>query len=321
MDSVIDDDRLPHASFKARVLAWRELDPAAHLYVLLDPSQPIAAHDPLHLRQPLLRDSQRHIERVPRPDLLHEPELLPRLLQIYAAGENGYPDEGLLDALLADATERARELGGSYVAGWIWTRAEPRALARHLASSGVMFDTGQGRERFIPLFEPHRLMLFAHADQGAAALDAWLGPIDHWLALDSRGTLRILTRSAAASAEAIHWVRSRLGLSESAAQQRVPRAKAVMAAMRQATLALPEAPEVAVDQALQRALARGLRAHEDIVFSALNDFSLGIGWAEHPTAAAAIARVLADSKRVLPGEFLALSPSEIEDIVRFGGAD
>ena len=185
-----------HARFRAQLFQWREVHAAAHIYALLDPNHPVAPHDQLHPSGLTKREVTRHIESVVRPDLAHELALLPKLVQLYVAGESGYADEPMLDLTLRSAATRCRSVNGAYVAGWMCSEASPATAAEYLARSGTMFDLSKGRQRYLPIFEPYRMALLADDPQAESFLQRWLGPFIHWMFIDSCGTVRTVSRHA-----------------------------------------------------------------------------------------------------------------------------
>lgn len=300
-----------HARFMQDLLEWRDAHPQGHIYALLDLAQPVDETHELHLTQLAERPVKRHLEAVLRPDLVHDPEALPQLLQIYAAGEHGYLDPDLLALTFIDALERCRSLDGVYVAGWLLSEAAPSELATHLTRAPVLFDPTQGKERYLPLFEPHRLALFS-ASADAAQRQCWLGPVDRWLFIDGGGALRCLDAARQPGTE-LPCQTLRMTMRQAAAQGRVPVARAVLLAIEREEL-LIDAPEPLIDASLIRGRGKGLHDTTDLVFFALNDLTIGPHWSEHPEAAAAIERVTADPDLGLGAELSALSDESLEAI-------
>lgn len=283
-----DVDEL-RARLRAHFFQWREVYPQAHIYALLDSNCPVAPYDDLHLSHLGQRPMERHIEPVHRPDLAHEIELLPQLVQLYVAGEHGYADESLIDLMLDNAIARCRSVNGAYVAGWLCSDASPTAVARHLSKAGVMFDKGQARQRYMPFFEPYRLALLADDPAAAGFLRRWLGPLRHWVFVDTAGALKLVSASSQGDSESA----VSLGLEQFASQARVATARFVVMALKRSGITISTQPERRIDAAIRSASHLGLSRTEDVVFYALNVFTLGPRWAEHPQAAELIRQVAA----------------------------
>ncbi|PLC01433.1 hypothetical protein CY658_32135 [Variovorax sp. RO1] len=281
-----DADEL-RAQLRAKFFQWREVYPHAHIYALLDLNCPVAPYDELHPSHLSQRPMERHIEPVHRPDLAHEIELLPQLLQLYVAGEHGYADEALIDLMLDSAVARCRSVNGAYVAGWLCSDASPAAVARHLSKAGVVFDKSQARQRYLPFFEPYRLALLADDPAAAGFLRRWLGPVRHWVLVDTAGALKIVSASSPDDAESA----VSLGLEQFASQARIATARFVVMALTRSGITIATQPELRIDAAIRSATHSGLSRTEDIVFYALNVFTLGSRWAEHPQAAQLIRQV------------------------------
>ena len=115
---------------------------------------------------------------------------MPRLVQLYGAGESGYADEPMLDLTLKSAVTRCRSVNGACVAGWMCSEASPAKAADYLARSGTMFDVSKGRQRYLPVFEPYRMALLADDPQAESFLQRWLGPFIHWMFIDTCGTVQ-----------------------------------------------------------------------------------------------------------------------------------
>jgi hypothetical protein len=311
--SFVPDAATLQAQFLARLYTWRVLHPTANIYALLDQNNPVAEHDDLHPSQLLKRQARRHTEAVLRPDLANEPNTLPLLVQLYAAAEHGYADEPLIGLTLRNALRRCRSVNGAYVAGWICTDAHPRVLADCLAKSGVVFALGQGRQRFVPFFEPYRMALLADDETSGPFLTRWLGPISHWLFVDSAGSLREVTPPTGGStAGATPALREE----QFASQSRVGIARFVVMALEKAGVLIAVRPERHIDKVIGQAQACGLREVEDIVFYALNSFTIGGGWASHPRAAAAIAKTASNADIRLADQLGALPDEVLNDIAR-----
>lgn len=316
MEEMTTSDQLPErgidelrAQLRAQFFQWREIHPKAHIYALLDLNCPVAQYDELHPSNLSQRQIERHIEAVHRPDLAHEPELLPQLLQLYGAGEHGYPDEALIDLTLECAVARCRSVNGAHVAGWLCSDALPTEAARHLAKSGVVLDKSQARQRYLPFFEPYRLALLADDPAASGFLQRWLGPFRHWALIDTAGELKIVSAPSQDSENA-----ASLTSEQFVSQARIATARVVVMAMTRAGITIPAQPELRIDAAMHQAFRRGLHRTEDIVFYALNVFTLGPRWAEHPQAADLV-RQVASAPADQPGlaQLIAALPDAVLD--------
>ncbi|OWY30650.1 hypothetical protein [Herbaspirillum robiniae] len=294
---------------RAALFQLREVNPRSYVYLLLDGNHPCAEDDALHTTRLPAREIPARPVTVPRADFAHDPAICPALVTLYSPGDRGYPDELLLDLSIAHAWRRHASVNGSYVCGWLVSESPIDQIAAHLAKASELFDVLGGRRRVLALFEPHRLSLAADAGRDGF-LRRWLGPVSHWLWLDLHGQLRSLaTHDLAEPAPG----NEHLGQREWQAQQRVADARIVAMAMADTRHMLPVKPETAIDAALQRATARGLRRTEDLVFCALNDFSIAPGWAAHPAAARAIAQAL-EGEQTLSELMCGLSDDTLEEI-------
>lgn len=292
---------------RAALFQLREAHPHCHIHVLLDGNHPCFEGDPLHLHQLAKREIPANPIIVPRADYLHDPSICPALVTLHSPGDRGYPDDELFDLAIAHAWRRRASINGSYVAGWLVSEKPAKEVAAHIAESCELFDLLNGRRRFLPLFEPHRLSLLANTDR-KSFLHRWLGPISHWLWLDLNGQLNNLAahdlnRDGTSPGEQLEqrdWMM----------QHRVADARLVAMAIQEAQHRLPSNPEIAIDASLKRAKARGLQRTEDLIFTALNDFSLSAGWADHLAAQWAIEQALVGERSLskvmttLPDEIL-----------------
>jgi hypothetical protein len=302
--------RTPIDQLKAQLFALRETHPHSHLYVLLDQNHPVAATDELHFELLKTRVLAPRLFLVKRPDLAHDETVCPLLLQLYQAGENGYPDPALLDLTLQCAVARCASVNGSYVAGWFFSETQPQALARSLAENGVLFDLGRGKQRFVPFFEPMRLALLADTAGSRTFLHQWMGKISHWLYINAAGGLCMVERSSLPSDYQDYP--PILRKEHFAAQERISHMHFVLMALVRAQMRVPAPqPELQLNQAIEQAQLLGLSHTEDLIFYALNQFSLGAGWAQHPQAKHLIAAAaqspdtrLAASMQDLPDEVL-----------------
>lgn len=294
---------------RAALFQLREVNPRSYVHLLLDGNHPCAEDDPLHPARLPTREIPARAVTVPRADFAHDPAICPSLVTLYAPGDRGYPDELLLDLGIAHAWRRHASVNGSYVCGWLVSESPAEQVAAHLAKACELFDVLGGRRRVLPLFEPHRLSLAVDAGK-ESFLRRWLGPVSHWLWLDLHGRLRSL--AAHDLAEDVPG-KEHLGQREWQAQQRVADARMVAMAMADTRHMLPVQPEMAIDAVLQRAGALGLRRTEDLVFFALNDFSISPGWTAHPAAAQAI-RQAQEGEQTLSELMCGLSDDTLEEI-------
>ncbi|WP_443113023.1 hypothetical protein [Herbaspirillum seropedicae] len=301
---------------RAVLFQLREVHPRSHVHLLLDGNHPCADDDALHIARLAKRDIPAKVVPVPRADFLHDPAICPSLVTLYSPGDRGYPDELLLDLSINHAWRRRDSINGSYVCGWLVSESPAHDVATHLARACELFDVLRGCRRVLPLFEPHRLSLVADAGL-ESFLRRWLGPISHWLWLDMQGELHSLAVN-----ELPDGVSSKEHLSQRhwQAQQRVANARLVAMAMADAGLILPTHPETAIDGSLQRAGDLGLQRTEDLVFFALNDFSISRDWTAHPAAAKAI-RQAQQGEQTLSELMCELSDNTLEEIAASRGAD
>jgi hypothetical protein len=283
---------------RAHFFQWKEVNPGANIYVLLDQNRPVAEHDELHGSQLQKREIKRATKAVLRPDLAHDPATLPLLLQLFVAGENGYADEALLGLTLRNAVLRCRSVNGAYVAGWMCSDAGIDTLAAHLAKSGVVFALGEGRRQFVPMFEPYRMALLADDKNAGAFLSQWFGPIKQWMFVDTAGALRVVGPSTEAASDNSP---PSLRQEHFAAQARINVARFVVMALERNRVQLVTQPERRIDNAIAQAQAQGLRETEDLIFYALNTFTLSKDWSAHPKAAALIRQTVA-LKKLLPSD-------------------
>lgn len=266
----------------------REVHPESYIHLLLDPNHPCSPFDPLYPEKLGKREIQSLVTRVDRSDYAHDPSICPLLVTVYSPGDRGYPDELLLDQSIRNAEARCSSVNGAYVCGWLVSDRDAGAVAAHLVKACELFDLTAGKRRVLPLFEPHRLALAADADK-PGFIRKWLGPISHWLLVDLAGELRVI--KAEDFPGGAHNL-EHLGTDEWAAQKRIGDAKVVLMALVDGSHVIPGRPETAIDSALQKAAADGMKRTEDIVFHALNGFTIGAGWASHPASRTVIQQAL-----------------------------
>jgi hypothetical protein len=300
------------SALRATLFQWREVFPKAHVYVLLDGNHPVGRDDPLHVDQVRQRPSERLLTPILRPDFASEPESLPQLLRLHAAGENGLVDDHLVELLVGCAWARRASVNGSYVAAWICSEFQADQLAQHLAAAGTHVGLTQGRRSYMPLFEPHRFALAVDMAPKLTALHRWLKPVLNWAWLDAAGEWR---STNLASLEAITGPKeTTLSTALAAAQDRVLLARQTMLAMRRRQLLPQNRPEKFVDALLVQAREMGLRHAEDTILFALNSVGVGPAWHCHPAAKRAIHLCAADSDQRLADLLDALSDEELDAI-------
>lgn len=323
MEKLNADRAEARAHLRAKLYQWCELDTKMWVHLMLDPNHPVSAEHPLHSAALANRPVKLLQARAARPDLASTPELHPLLVQLRSPKDNGYPDEALLDLALDCAVDRASSVNGAYVASWICCNQSVAETARHLSKSGVVFDLGRGKRRFIPVFEPHRFALLA--DDGAAHpyLRVWLGRLAHWLIVDVNGQVRSYSADAVGgdAENGGSEVRPALSAHHFAMLDRVDAARFVLVALASSKITLMSAPERKIDQSLARACAAGLRHTEDLVFYALNDFTLEAGWSMHPVSAGLIHGAAANTGSRFSSAMSALDDSMLEEIARHRPAE
>jgi len=298
-----------HEQVRAALFQLREVNPSSYVHLLLDGNHPCSVDDALHASQLATREIACTPVTVKRADFAHDPQICPSLVTLFAPGDRGYPDELLLDQSIAYAHAHHASVNGTHVCGWLVSERPAEELAAHLASACELFDLGIGKRRVLPLFEPHRLALAADAGKDGF-MRRWLGPVSHWLWIDLNGALRSLAAHDLAQDGA---GRQHLDERDWQAQRRVDEAKVVMLALADSQQMVPVKPEIAIDRALQRAIDQGLQRTEDLVFYALNEFSIGAGWAAHPAALHAIAQAQAGNE-TLSELISALNDATLDEI-------
>ena len=206
---------------------------------------------------------------------------------------------------------RCRSVNGAYVAGWMCSEASPATAAEYLARSGTMFDLSKGRQRYLPIFEPYRMALLADDPQAESFLQRWLGPFIHWMFIDTCGTVRTVSRHAGSTTS-----RGAAGLDRTQfeAQERIPTARLVVMAIEQSGFSIASQSERRIDEVMVQAARAGLRDTEDVVFYALNTFTLGAAWALHPRAAAVIQQVASQPELRLAKAMSDLPDHVLEEI-------
>ncbi len=323
MENLNPDRAKVRTQLRAKLYQWLELDAQMCVHMLLDPNHPVPTDHPLHPAALADRPVKLHQARVARPDLASDVALHPLLVQLRSSKDNGYPDEALLDLAIDCAVDRANSVNGAYVASWVCCDRSIAQTAQHLADSGVVFDLGRGKRRFIPVFEPHRFALLADDSAAQPYLQKWLGPLTHWLFVDVNGQIRSYS-AGAANVDAAHGNNDRLpalSADHFAMLDRVDAARFVLMALASSKITLVSAPERRIDQSIARARDAGLRHTEDLVFYALNDFTLEAGWSTHPVAADLIQSAVASSDHRLSSAMSALDDSTLEEIARYRSAE
>ncbi|EJN00476.1 hypothetical protein [Herbaspirillum sp. YR522] len=301
-----------HEQIRAALFQLREVNPTSHVHLLLDGNHPCHVDDALHPSQLARREIACTPVTIKRADFAHDPQICPSLVTLFSPGDRGYPDELLLDQSIAYAQAHHASVNGTDVCGWLLSERCAEELAPHLAHACELFDLTLGKRRVLPLFEPHRLALAADAGKDGF-MRRWLGPVSHWLWVDLNGALRSVTAHDLAEDG---QGRQHLDENDWKAQRRVDEAKVVLLALADAQRMVPVKPEIAIDRALQRAIDEGLQRTEDLVFFALNDFSIGSGWAGHPAALRAIAQAQA-GPQTLSELISALNDATLDEIAAY----
>lgn len=301
-----------HEQIRAALFQLREVNPTSYVHLLLDGNHPCPVDDALHASQLARREIACTPVTIKRADFAHDPQICPSLVTLFSPGDRGYPDELLLDRSIAYAHAHHASVNGTHVCGWLVSERSAEELAPYLAHACELFDLTLGKRRVLPLFEPHRLALAADAGKDGF-MRRWLGPVSHWLWVDLNGALRsVAAHDLAEDGQG----RQHLDERDWKAQRRVDEAKVVMLALADAQQMVPIKPEIAIDRALQRAIDEGLQRTEDLVFFALNDFSIGSGWAGHPAALRAIALAQA-GPQTLSELISALNDATLDEIAAY----
>ena len=174
-----------------------------------------------------------------------------------------------------------------------------------------MFDVSKGRQRYLPVFEPYRMALLADDPQAESFLQRWLGPLIHWMFIDTCGTVRTVSRHADSVTTR---GAARLERTQFEAQERIPTARLVVMAIKQAGIRIASQVERRIDEVMVHAARAGLRDTEDVVFYALNTFTLGAAWAMHPRAAVVIQQVASQPELRLAKAMSDLPDHVLEEI-------
>lgn len=278
--------------------------PNKSVLALLDPNHPVAPHHPLHLDRLAVRPLPSELVTVPREDLA-DPLLHPRLLVLRRPEDRGYPDEALLDLTLQCATERRTSINGAYVCGWLVTDEPASRIASQIRRYSVMRDPLLRKQRVLPVFEPHRMVLASHLAP-SQWLGEWLGAISSWFLIDACGQLKEIRPTVRDASELLKLPNEAFWR----AQGHVRRAREVLLTLVKAGHMVPVDCEIRIEQALLLAEAQGIRDIEDLLFFATNHLVLPPYWHEHPAIqdclekAKSGAMPLTDSIAALPDDVL-----------------
>ena len=158
---------------------------ADYLYLLLDPLAIRDASDALSIASLAQTLGESSIMRVLRPDLAHDPESCPLLVQLAAPAENA--PRQLLELSAAQAKDEI-DHNRRYVCGWLLSEQPLAVVAAHLVQR--CHDLRYRRESVItPWFEPLRLELLEASVP--YRFRSFLGAIREWLYPLSWGLARV----------------------------------------------------------------------------------------------------------------------------------
>lgn len=304
-------DQQDSAELRALFFNIRETRPASHIYVLFDNANPVSVTHALHSDSLSKRSVKRDCARVGSTNVSTEAMAWqPSLLQLYQAGENGYPDDELIDLTWQSAIERCASINGAYVAAWIASDQPIDALARQLAKNSDVFDLSQGRKHNLQLHQPHRMALMSNDTEATAFLSTHLRDVHAWVFVDVAGALRNIKVDSLPTGKgsALHPP-----LMLCRALQRVPIGRRVVMGIKKAELPIPKDAEQVIDGLLVLAEQQGLKHAEDVIFFALNTLTLSPRWYDHPQAQSLIRRSSGEGAP-LSGLFGELPHEVIEEI-------
>jgi hypothetical protein len=268
-------------------LTVREAHAQCHIHVLLDDACPVAIDHPLHDRSLQSRPVVRHRMRVGGDPVDPAQDWRPIALQLYEPGDNGYPDESLIELSVECALERAASINGAYVAAWVATEQPVASFAAHLERCTHVFDMHAGRRRKLPFYQPHRMELLTAEQEPPPASTALLQGVYRWSFLDASGELRSVVAPTQPPGVSMPPA-LRIGKTQGAMQSRVSLARRVLLGLREADIDVPANPAITIDRFLRWGVEMGLRDAEDLIFFVLNCVSMSPLWHQHPAAQAAI---------------------------------
>jgi hypothetical protein len=294
------------------IFAALQKSPDASVYLLLDGNSPVDEFDALHLNQLASRLPKVQLQEIRRPDLLDEPDCWLTLLLLRTHTDNGYPDEAIFDLSIENALQRAGSINGAYVCGWLISDASAKQIATHLSKACILFDSHRGQQRVLPYFEPYRLALL-HAMLSPVKINPLIKKINDWHYIDGLGNLQRVSFTAT---DPTSEENTYIPLAVWQAQARVHDGRMVLMALYKSGHVIPLKPEKAIDLVLQDAAALGLSDIEDLIFFALNSFSLSKGWMQHPAAKQAITNA-ATATASLVDEFNKLDESVVQEIADY----
>lgn len=171
------------------IFATQNRQPADYLYLLLDPLARYDASDALSIASLSVTLGESSLMRVLRPDLAHDPDSCPLLVQLAAPAEHA--PRQLLELSAAQAREEIDHTR-RYVCGWLLSEQPLAVVAAHLVQR--CHDLRHRRESVItPWFEPLRLELLE--DSVPYRFRSFLGAIREWLYPLSWGLARVFPGS------------------------------------------------------------------------------------------------------------------------------
>lgn len=305
---------------RSKLFNLRETRPASHIYLLLNNACPVAPGHPLHPLELDKRPEKRERAQLPQQAAFTTAvdEWQPFVLQFYRAGENGYVDEELLDLALSTALAQCTSINGAYVAAWIATELDPRALALRLTSNCELFDSHHGRRHRIPLYEPHRMALLLDEPEAQLFLGQFLKQLHLWSFISASGELRTITSVDQATTQDAPMARP-LSLTLCRAQARTSLARLAILGLVKAGVPIPSHAERRIDALLFSADKLGLSHEEDVIFFVLNGLTLSALWHEHPQARRCIERSRNEGAPL--AGLMAQLPDEVLDEIGHHGAD
>ncbi|OLS63963.1 hypothetical protein PSEMO_10310 [Pseudomonas putida] len=145
-----------------------------YFYLLVDGQAECALDHPLSVPSLIRSFGEAAVTRVLRPDLSHEHDQCPALIQLAKPGED-VPKEYL--DLSADYAAWDLRYDERYICGWLTSQEPLEVVAAHIAAR--CYTTADEAGDPSPWFEPLRLELLLCAMQQEAG--CLLRPIQHWL--------------------------------------------------------------------------------------------------------------------------------------------
>lgn len=154
--------------------ARRHRTASDYFYLLVDGQAECALDHPLSVPSLIRSFGEAAVTRVPRPDMSHEQDHCPALIQLATPGEGVSKD--YLD-LSADYSAWDLNYDERYICGWLTSREPLEVIAAHIAARCYTSADEAGDPS--PWFEPLRLELLLCAMQKQAG--CLLRPIQNWL--------------------------------------------------------------------------------------------------------------------------------------------